>query len=314
MTPPSTPALSPASGAADGDGVKAIPIPAAAGVGLRFAHHRLVREQRPAAAWFEVHAENYFADAAALDALSDIRDDYPLSLHAVGLSLGSADGIDATHLQRLVQLERQLAPGLVSDHLSWSRVGGVQLPDLLPLPYTEDTLTVIAANVERVQQALGRQLLVENPSSYLQFAHNTLGEAEFLAALVQRSGCGVLLDVNNIEVSARNRGGNPGAELDAYLYELPADAIGEIHLAGHAVKALDDGSLLRIDDHGSRVSAAVWQLYERALAVLGPRPTLIEWDTRIPAFEVLADEAARAQRRLDRLAISAPQACDAHTV
>ena len=274
-------------------------IPAAAGIGLRFPHHGLVTAERPAAAWFEVHPENYMTDSPAAEALEVLRRDYPMSLHAVGLSLGSAEGVDLRHLGRLADLAARLEPGLVSDHLSWSAAGGLHLPDLLPLPYTEEALAAVQANVDRAQDVLKRPLLIENPSTYLNFVASSLGEAAFLGELVGRTGCGVLLDVNNVYVSARNRAADPRAELLAYLDAIPHDAIGEIHLAGHAVKQLGDGVELRIDDHGSAVCADVWALYEAVIDCLGPCPTLIEWDTDIPAFAVLQAEAAEAQAILE---------------
>jgi hypothetical protein len=282
----------------------ASPIPARAGIGLRLPHHRLVRDDQPETAWFEVHPENYMTPALG-DELQVFAECYPISLHAVGLSLGSAHGLDLEHLDRLAALERRIRPGLVSDHLSWSlaqtEAGPLCLPDLLPLPYTEEALAVVIANVGRAQARLGRPILVENPSTYLRLADSVLSEAEFLGALVRAAGCGVLLDVNNIYVSARNHGMDPATALDSYLAEIPAPAIGELHLAGHAVRALEDGGELRIDDHGSPVCAEVWTLCQTALARLGPRPVLIEWDTALPPFAVLQEEAARAQALLDQL-------------
>ena len=275
------------------------PITARAGIGLRFPHHAASARGEVSAAWLEVHAENYMADAAALCELHAVRAQYPLSIHAVGLSLGSAAGIDEAHLQRLRELVCQLNPALVSDHLSWSTVPGVFLPDLLPLPYTEEALEVMCRNVDRVQQTLGRQLLVENPSTYLRYADACLSESQFMAALARRTGCGVLLDVNNIYVSACNHGDSAQQMLDAYLRELRSDDIGELHLAGHTMLRAADGVSLRIDDHGSAVDGEVWNLYRRALRQIGPRPTLIEWDTRIPAFAVLQREAQQAQSYLD---------------
>ncbi|HVY33440.1 MAG TPA: DUF692 domain-containing protein [Caulobacteraceae bacterium] len=286
------------------------PIPARAGIGLRLPHHRALREDQPDTAWFEVHPENYIAPALA-DELAAFAERYPISLHAVGLSLGSACGLDIEHLDRLASLERRIQPGLMSDHLSWSvaRVGDspLCLPDLLPLPYTEEALAIVRANVEQAQARLGRQLLIENPSTYLRFAQSALSEAEFLGELACATGCGVLLDINNVYVSARNHGEEPAEVLDGYLDAIPAAAVGEIHLAGHAVRALEDGAELRIDDHGSRVCADVWVLCEQALAKLGPRPVLIEWDTAIPPFAVLQEEAALAERLLE--SVGSRQAC-----
>jgi uncharacterized protein (UPF0276 family) len=294
-----------ASAPALSDTASARPIPAAAGIGLRPPHHAFVQAERPAAAWLEVHPENYMTPGAA-DELAAFADIYPLSLHAVGMSLGSACGLDDDHLLRLRALERRIRPGLMSDHLSWSLAaagsGPLALPDLLPLPYTEEALAVVIANVDHAQRVLDRRLLIENPSTYLQFAASSLGEAEFLGALARATGCGVLLDLNNIEVSAMNQGADPAAALADYLAVIPHDAIGEIHLAGHAVRDLPGGRQVRIDDHGSRVCPEVWTLYDAAVRALGPRPTLIEWDTAIPAFSVLQGEAAIAQTFIDQAA------------
>jgi hypothetical protein len=258
-----------------------------------------VIEHRPAVAWLEVHPENYMTEGVQRDELDLIRQDNLFSLHSVGLSLGSAEGVQEEHLARLGELIARYQPGLVSDHLSWSEVEGVHLPDLLPLPWTEEALEVVTRNVDHAQTALKQRLLVENPSSYFCLAHSTLTESEFLAELVRRSGCGVLLDVNNIYVSACNHGEDPSRILAAYLDSVPSEAIGEIHLAGHATRLLESGRELRIDDHGSQVCSEVWQMYEMAIGVLGIRPTLIEWDTEIPSFEVLQAEARTAQAILD---------------
>ena len=276
------------------------PIPARAGVGLRFPHHDLVMAERPPMGWLEVHPENYLGEGTAAEILQIIRRDYPLSLHATGLSLGSAGGVDAAHLSRIAELCRRIAPGLVSDHLSWSSADGAHLPDLLPLPYTQEALEIFADNIDRVQTALGRAILIENPSVYLAFADCEMDEGAFLAALVARTGCGLLLDVNNVAVSAANLGEDPNERLAALLDILPADAIGEIHLAGHAVQTLPDGGEVRIDDHGSPVSRQVWALFETVIQRLGVRPALIEWDTAIPPFAVLADEAKTADAFLLR--------------
>jgi uncharacterized protein (UPF0276 family) len=245
--------------------------------------------RRPRIGWLEVHPENYMGAPAAAAALERLRNDYPLSLHGVGLSLGSADGIDATHLSRLKALAQRLQPCRISEHVSWSAHGGTWLNDLLPLPYTEESLAVIARNVDRMQTALGRRILVENPSSYLSYRDSTMPEAAFLAELVRRTGCGILCDVNNIYVSAHNVGLDPAA----YLRSLPADAVGEIHLAGHARNEID-GQVMLIDDHGGRVIDPVWALYCDALDRFGPVPTMIEWDTALPKLDILLAEAAAA--------------------
>lgn len=230
--------------------------------------------------------------------LDDIARDYPISLHAIGLSLGSTTGVDSAHAHALRRLIDRFSPCLVSDHLSWSKADGTHLPDLLPLPYSEEALEVTARNIERVQEIIRRPLLIENPSLYLEPAGSLLSEPEFLAELCARTGCGVLLDVNNVFVSAHNLGRETTRCLDDYIVTLPRAVIGEIHLAGHAEVQLRSGSA-RIDDHGSRVCTEVWRLYERLVAAIGPRPTLIEWDTNIPELEVLMVEAACAQAILD---------------
>ena len=272
-------------------------IPAAAGIGLRFQHHQAVVDTRPDVAWLEVHTENYMGGGTPLAYLDAIRRDYPLSLHGIGLSLGSAEGLDAVHLERIRRVIERFEPGLVSEHLSWSVVNGVYLADLLPLPMTEEALDVVCHHVDQTQGCLQRRILIENPSSYLRFKHSTIPEWEFLAAVAERTGCGILCDVNNIYVSASNH----GWDASAYLVALLAEAIGEIHLAGHSARQLDDGRTLRIDDHGSRVVPAVWALYGEALARFGPVPTLIEWDTDVPPLEVLLDEAAQAAIHLERI-------------
>ncbi len=271
-------------------------IPAKAGIGLRFPHHQAVTDTRPEVAWFEVHTENYLGGGTSLRYLEAIRRDYPVSLHGVGLSLGSEE-IDAAHLERVRRLADRIEPGLVSEHLSWSAVGGAYLADLLPLPMTEEALDVVCQHVDQAQAYLKRRLLIENPSTYLRFLHSTIPEWEFLARVAQRTGCAILCDVNNIYVSACNH----GWDASAYLAALPPAAIAEIHLAGHAVKQLDDGQTLRIDDHGSRVAPTVWTLYAEALARFGPLPTLIEWDTDVPPLDVLLDEAARARAILESM-------------
>jgi uncharacterized protein len=248
---------------------------------------------RPPVAWLEVHPENYLGGGPAVRALQAIREHYPVSLHAVGLSVGTADGVDRRHLSRLKGLVDRLEPALVSEHLAWSQVGGAYLNHLLPLPYTEEALASVCRNVDEVQSTLGRRVLIENPSGYLRFTSSTIPEAEFLAALARRTGCGLLCDVNNVYVTAQNL----GLDAFAYLAALPSDAVGEIHLAGHAVNDAGGRPIL-IDDHGSPVDPAVWFLYEHALGRFGALPTLVEWDTHIPALEVLLQEARRADTRL----------------
>ena len=264
-----------------------------AGLGLRFPHQHHFIDGRPEVAWLEVHAENYMGYSAATQTLERIRNDYPVSLHGVGMSLGSPGRLDAKHLERLKALAHRIEPCLVSEHLSWNQAGGLHLPDLLPLPLTEEALDVVAGHVSRLQDALGRQVLIENPSSYFEYRHSTSSEPEFLSALARRTGCGILCDVNNIYVSARNHGWSASA----YLAALPAEAVHEYHLAGHASVALD-GQACLIDDHGSPVAPAVWQLYREALRVIGPRPTLIERDQHLPPLPELLAEARHAGQLL----------------
>ena len=226
-------------------------------------------------------------------ALQTVRQDYPLSFHAVGLSVGSSGGVDRRHLGRIKALVDRFEPALVSEHLAWSQAAGVYLNHLLPLPYTEESLAAVCRNLDEVQTVLGRRVLVENPSAYLRFATSAIPEAQFLAELVRRTGCGLLCDVNNVYVTARNLGLDPVAYLDA----LPADAVGEVHVAGHSANETD-GRTVFIDDHGSPVAPAVWALYEHAIRRFGAVPTLVEWDTEIPALEVLLAEARQADTRL----------------
>jgi len=261
-------------------------IPKAAGIGLRSQHVAEMLTRRPSAGWLEVHAENYMGNSAAVAALETLRRIYPLSVHGVGLSIGSANGIDRAHLERLRQVCIRFEPDLVSEHLAWSVADGAYLNDLLPLRYDEAAMAIVANNIELVQETLKRQILIENLSAYVEFTGSTMTEAEFLAALVKRTGCGLLLDVNNVYVSAHNL----GFEAAGFIDTLPPEAIGEIHLAGHAVNEVGDDTVL-IDDHGSRVPPAVWSLYAGAIARFGPRPTLIEWDTALPPLDVLLGEA-----------------------
>jgi len=274
--------------------VTAGPIPASAGIGLRFQHHRTMLERRPAVAWLEVHTENYMGGGRALEYLTALRRDYPVSCHGVGLSLGSADGLDHAHLERTRDLVERIEPGFVSEHLSWSVAGGIYLADLLPLPMTEEALDTVCQHVDQVQSRLRRTILIENPSSYLCYRHSTIPEWEFLAAVAAQTGCGILCDVNNIYVSAENHGFDARIYLDA----LPAERVKEIHLAGHTTRTLESGCTLRIDDHGSRVCGPVWDLYDAALARFSRVPTLIEWDTNVPDLDILLDEAAKAECRL----------------
>jgi hypothetical protein len=269
-------------------------LPIATGIGLRAAHHERVRGDQPEIAWLEVHTENFLGGGATPAMLESLRDRYAISLHGVGLSLGSAEGLDEEHLARIAALVRRLDPAAVSDHVSWSVTGGVYFNDLLPIPYDEEALTVIVRNVARFQEAVGRPVMVENPSTYLRHTQSDRAEPQFLAELCQRSGCGLLLDVNNVFVSTENH----GDDAQAYLAAIAHLPIGEIHLSGHHLRRIGNRSI-RIDDHGSPVSDPVWALYERTLALIGPRPTLIEWDSALPPLETLLAEAGKAQTRLD---------------
>ena len=265
-------------------------VPCTAGIGLRAPHYREILDTRPAVGWVEVHSENFFGDGGQPHwFLERMRAHYPLSLHGVGLGLGSVDALDGVHLDRLERLISRYQPGLVSEHLCWSAAEGRHVNDLLPLPYTDEALAHVCARVERVQEHLRRQILVENVSSYLRFRHSTIPEWEFLAEVIRRTGCGLLLDVNNVYVSAVNH----GFDARQYLAAIPAAAVQEIHLAG-----FETTPGLLIDTHGCAVADAVWTLYRETLARIGPRPTLIEWDTDIPTLPVLLAEAGKADTLL----------------
>jgi hypothetical protein len=271
------------------------PIPAKAGIGLRFQHHRAVLECPPDVAFMEVHTENYMGGGASIRCLEIVRRNFRVSLNGVGLSLGSAEGLDPVHLERIRQVAERIEPAVMSEHIAWSVSGGAYLADLLPLPMTEEALDVVCRHVDQMQSTLRRKILVENPSTYVQFRHSTIPEWEFMAAVATRTGCGILCDINNIFVSAKNH----DWDASAYVAALPAEAIGEIHLAGHSVRQLADGGSLRIDDHRSCVADEVWSLYADALRRFGPMPTLIEWDNNIPPLEVLVAQARRADSLID---------------
>ena len=261
--------------------------PARVGIGLRAPHYAALLEGRPDLDFLEAHSENFFADGgAALAWLERFRALYPLSLHGVGLSLGSCDPIDGTHLDRLCALVRRFEPVLVSEHLAWSSAGGRHANDLWPLPLSEEALDHVAARIGAVQDRLGRELLVENVSAYVRLEPSSMPEWEFVAEAVRRSGCKLLLDVNNIWVNAANH----GFDADEYLRGIDPASVAQIHLAG-----FERASGLLIDTHGAPVADEVWALYGRAIARFGPRPTLIEWDNDIPELDVLLAEAARAR-------------------
>lgn len=262
-------------------------LPTAVGIGLRAPHVARVRRERPAIGWLEVHSENYLVDGGpALAALEGIRADYPIALHGVGLALGSFDAPLPGHVSRLRELAARVDAAAISEHLCWGHIDGRHLNDLLPLPFSDEALRLVCERIDAVQTALGRPLLVENISAYARFADDAMSEWEFVATVAQRTGCQLLLDVNNVYVNAANHGFDPRLYIDA----MPPAAIAEIHLAGFS----DTGSLL-IDTHGSRVAPPVWDLYRSAIEKFGPRPTLIEWDTDIPTLEVLLEEAAQAR-------------------
>ena len=265
-------------------------IPDHAGIGLRAPHMRELLEIRPSIAWLEVHSENYFAAGGrAVTELMQVRRDYPLSLHGVGLSLGSTDPLDREHLAKLKLAVERFSPALVSEHLCWGSSGGSYFHDLLPLPYTEEAINHVVARIAMVQEHLGRRLLIENVSSYLEYEHSVIPEWEFLGEVAERAGCGILLDVNNVYVSAVNHGFDPRL----YIASVPAESVGEIHLAGHLQKQVDGVELL-IDTHDRPVKGAVWELYVYALCTLGPKPTLLEWDSELPSLQELLAEAAKA--------------------
>jgi len=267
-------------------------IPPRGGVGLKAEHYRTIIETLPAIGFFEVHAENYMgAGGPPHRYLSAIRERYKLSLHGVGLSIGADRPLDEDHLQRLKQLIERYKPGLFSEHLAWSSHDTGFLNDLLPLPYTAETLARVVEHIDQVQNALGRQMLLENPSTYLAFAESTYSETDFIAELVRRTGCGLLLDVNNVYVASTNQQWDPVAYIDAY----PVAHVQEIHLAGYTREADDKGRPLLIDTHNRPVDEIVWDLYAHAVGLIGPVPTLIEWDADVPAWPTLKQEADRAE-------------------
>lgn len=277
-------------------------LPAAPGLGFKPEHFDAIRETKPDLGFFEVHAENYMGDGGPAHArLAALRADYALSIHGVSLSIGGHAPLDRAHLARLRALCERYEPASFSEHLAWSTHEEAYLNDLLPLPYNDETLALVCDHVDETQEALGRRILLENPSNYLAFADTTMAETQFLRAIVRRTGCGLLLDVNNVFVSAVNQ----ATDALAYLAEFPLEHVGEIHLAGHEAQTLPDGSPLLIDAHGSPVADPVWTLYARVVARTGPLPTLIEWDNDVPDFATLAAEAERARRILAPEAVHA---------
>ncbi len=273
---------------------QANPIPAHAGIGLRQPHYQDILEKLPAIHWLEIHSENYFvAGGKLLYLLEKIRAHYPLSLHGVGLSLGSTDELNLEHLQKLKNLIARINPGLISEHVCWSSIAGRHLNDLLPLPYTEEALHHLVQRIKQVQEYLDREILIENISSYLQYPHSTIPEWDFLVAVARQSGCKILLDINNIYVNAVNH----GFAAERYLAAIPANLVSEIHLAGFTHNIVNDQAIL-IDTHSNPVTADVWQLYQQATKLFGKKPTLIEWDTDIPQLDTLLAEAYKAEKIL----------------
>lgn len=280
------------------------PISALAGIGLRAAHEQQVLDESPAIGWLEVHSENYFAPGGRPQMqLQRIAERYPLSLHGIGLGLGNSAPLDREHLRALDRLVRLVDPVAVSEHLCWNGHGGRFVPDLLPLPRTFAVVQHVASRIDTVQQILGRSLLIENVSSYVEFEGAQMCEWEFLLEVADRSGCDLLLDVNNVYVNACNHGFDARGYLDA----IPAQRVGEIHLAGHSRREID-GQPLLVDTHDRPVSAEVWALYETLIARIGPRPTLIERDARLPPLaELLAEADVAAEIMRDKTAVAAAQ-------
>ena len=273
-------------------------LPNGVGVGYKPQHFAAIMDDPGPVACLEIHAENYMGDGGRpLAQLRALSERFPISVHGVGLSIGGEGRLDPDHLDRLKRLCDWLQPASFSEHLAWSTHGAEYLNDLLPLPYTDTTLARVADHIDEVQETLGRRMLLENPSSYLAFAESTWAETDFLAELVRRTGCGMLLDINNVFVSATNLGTSPQAYIDAY----PLDAVGEMHLGGHDEDADDAGRPLLIDSHGAPVADPVWTLLDHALTRSGPCPVLVEWDTDVPDWPVLAAEAARAADALGRV-------------
>lgn len=271
------------------------PIPARAGVGLKAEHYQTILETNPDIGWFEVHPENYMgAGGPPLHYLAEIANRYPLSLHGVAASIGADQPLRQDHIDRLKMLNDRYKPGLFSEHLAWSSHDELFFNDLLPVPYREDSMERVIEHVDQLQNHLGRKILLENPSVYVAFASSTMTEIAFLEKVVEKTQCGLLLDVNNVYVSATNQNYDPVAYLDAF----PIEHVGEIHLAGFARDEDDEGELLLIDSHDAHVAEAVWELYDHALARSGPVPTLIEWDANIPTWDVLFAEAMRAEEKI----------------
>jgi len=275
-------------------------LPPLPGVGYKPQHFADILTDPAPVGWFEIHAENYMGDGGRpLAQLRALAERFPISVHGVGLSIGGEGRLDRDHLARLRRLVDWLQPASFSEHLAWSSHGGAYFNDLLPLPYTEATLARVCDHIDEVQEALGRQMLLENPSSYLAFAESEMSETDFLRAVSSRTGCGLLLDINNVFVSATNLHTDPRAYIDAF----PLDRVGEMHLGGHEADEDEDGTLLLIDSHGAPMADPVWTLLDYALARSGPRPLLIEWDNDVPDWPTLADEGHKAAAALERIPV-----------
>ncbi len=266
------------------------------GIGLRAEHYQQILNERPTLSWLEVHSENYFsASSLAYSYLQSIRQHYPISLHGVALSLGSTDPLNKDHLTKLKQLIDAIEPCFVSEHLCWNSINGQYYPELLPLPYTHETLSHIVDRIQQVQEYLQRAILIENITSYIQYSHSTIPETEFLIEVARRSGCTLLLDINNVYINAQNQHYNPLH----FLTPIPADLITEIHLAGHIVDSIA-GEPILIDTHSQPIAPAVWDLYQQAIQLYGCKPTLIEWDSQLPTLATLVTEAEHANSLLEQ--------------
>ncbi|WP_455376275.1 MNIO family bufferin maturase [Kaarinaea lacus] len=279
------------------DAVNPKPVPARSGIGLRAQHYQEILETLPDIGWLEVHSENYFGNGGRpLYYLQKISEHYPLSFHGVGMSIGSTDKIDLDHLDKLKKLIHQFQPHFVSEHLSWGSFQGQYFNDLFPMPYTHEALEHMVNQISFVQEYLGRQILIENVSSYLQFECSTIPEWEFLTELAEQSGCGILLDVNNVYVNASNH----QFSAEQFIEAIPKNLVNEIHLAGHTVKEYENNQIL-IDTHNQLITEKVWGLYKKAIHRFNKTPTLIEWDTDLPKLEVLLSEANKAEHILESI-------------
>ena len=278
-------------------------LPACAGVGFKAEHADEILGGKASVGWFEIHPENYMvAGGPRLAMLADVCAQYPVSMHGVGLSLGGGDPLDARHLADLKRLVDRFNPAMVSEHIAWSSHEGLYMADLLPTPMTKTSLDHLVAAIDTVQSHIARRILIENPTSYLPLPQNSISELDFITEAARRSGCGLLIDVNNIYISAHNL----GFDAEAFVDGIPADLVGEIHLAGHERDANDQDSIL-IDTHSRPVADPVWALFDRLIARIGPKPTLIEWDNDVPSWPVLQHEAALADTRLNAVRSRAPE-------